>query len=319
MWCDEAVTDRARYRAITDEVIELYVGERYADGVALVRAAIPELPAWHADLAHLAACLLAVSGHPDEALAELRAAFRAGGWWHRRILVDDDDLASLQELDGFAEFVEDSHARAVRASGDARPPVLRRPAGPPIGVLVALHGAGQDADDAMEQWRGALDAGYVLVALESSQRNTPTYRSWPEAAVGTRDITTAFGTLPPDVRRLPLVVAGFSAGGRQAMRWALAGWPGEPGRFIAVAPAIDPDHIDYAIASAAAQRGLTGHVILGEADDDVRDEALAALEELREAGLASRLDLVPGLGHDFPADFDDRLRLILAAGVPSLT
>ncbi|SDX99605.1 hypothetical protein SAMN05444365_101324 [Micromonospora pattaloongensis] len=312
------MTDRDRYRALTDEVVELYLHGRHPEGVALVRAAMPQLPAWRADLAHLAACLLAVSGRPDEALAELRTAFDVGGWWHRRILVDDEDLASVQELDGFAELVEESHARAVRASTEPRPPVLRRPAGPPIGVLVALHGAGQDADDAMQQWQAAVDAGYVLVAIESSQRHTPTYRSWPDPAVGTRDITAAFATLPSDVQRLPLVVAGFSAGARQAMRWALAGWPGEPGRFIAVGPAIGPDHVDHRIAAAAAQRGLTGHVLLGATDDDVREEALAAVDELRSAGVAPQLELVPGLGHAFPIDFDDRLRSMLAAGVPTV-
>lgn len=310
MWCDGSVTDRERYRALVDDVVALYSAGRYAEGLELVRAAQPGLPSWHADLAHLAACLLAVSGRPEEALTELRVGLEVGGWWHRRILVEDDDLASLRELPGFAELVEESHARATRACEQTRPPVLRRPSGTATGLLVALHGAGQDAHDAVEQWRAAVEIGYVLVAPESSQRNTPMYRSWPDPAIATRDLTNLVSELPDDVRRLPLVVAGFCAGGRQAMRWALAGWPGEPLHFIAVAPVIGPEHIDPVIAGAAAQRGLTGHVLLGAADD-ARDDALAAVDELRAAGLSPGVELVPGLGHAFPADFDTRLPQLL--------
>jgi hypothetical protein len=83
--------ERARFRAVEEEVYARYAEHRYADGIALLRAAIPELPGWRADLAHSAACLLSLTGRPAEALAELTAAFDAGAWWHRRILVEDDD------------------------------------------------------------------------------------------------------------------------------------------------------------------------------------------------------------------------------------
>ncbi|MEE6258837.1 hypothetical protein [Plantactinospora sonchi] len=304
--------DRAAWQAVSDDAIAHYLGQRYAEGVELVRAAQPGLPGWRSDLAHLAACLLSLAGRPAEALAELRAAYEAGGWWHRRILVDDDDLAPLRALDGFAELVERSHARATAAGQATRPPLLHRPAGPARGLLVALHGAGQDADDAVAQWRAAIDAGYVLMALDSTQRNTPTYRSWPDPEVADRDVAEALDRLPPADRALPLVTAGFSAGGRQAVRWALAAHPGTPVGFLAVAPAIGPDDLDPGWVPGAVARGLRGRVLLGARDDDVRDDALAALDTLRRAGVDCRLDEVPELGHDFPADFARRLPKLLA-------
>lgn len=311
MWCDEPVTDRERYRSLSDKVVALYQDGRYTDALELVRAGQLELPAWQADLAHLAACLLAVSGRPEDALTELQIAYEVGGWWHRRILVEDEDLASLRDLPGFAELVEASHARAMRACEEAPAPEIRRPPGSPIGLLIVLHGAGYSAEETAWQWRTAVDAGYALVAPESSQRNTPMYRSWPDPAIATRDLTNLIGALPDDLRRLPLTVAGFCAGGRQAIRWALAGWPGEPLQFIAVAPTISPEHINATIAAAAAERGLTGQVIVGE-NDDSRADALAALNTLRAAGLSPELDIVPGLGHALPDDFGTRLPLLLA-------
>jgi predicted esterase len=305
-------TSRARYRAREQQIVHHYLAGRYAEGAALARAAYADLPEWRADLAHLAACLLARDDRPAEAYAELAAALATGSWWHRRILLDDDDLAALRERPDFARLVAAAHDRAVAAAGQARPPLVRRPAGEPVGVLVALHGAGEDADDAGEAWASAVDAGWLLLAVESTQRNTPTYRSWPEHEVAVRDVEAALTRLTPAERALPLVSAGFSAGGRVAIRWALAG---PAVAFIAMAPAIHPEQIDPGLAARAVRRRLTGHVVLGGEDDDVRDGALAAVAALRETGLVCRLAEVAGLGHAFPDDFADRLpKLLSSAG-----
>ncbi|HEY0698889.1 MAG TPA: alpha/beta hydrolase [Micromonospora sp.] len=304
--------ERARYRAVEEEAFAAYERGDLDGGVALLRAAMPELPGWRSDLAHFAACLLALRDRPAEALAELHTAYQAGGWWHRRILLDDGDLAGLRGLPGFADLVEGAHARAEAADPATRPPVVRRPAGPPRGLLLALHGAGEDAHDAAEAWGAAVDAGHLLVTIDSTQLNTPMYRSWPDPSVGLRDIAAALETLTPDELRLPRVAAGFSAGGRQALLWALAGTPHAPSRFVAVAPAVHSAQLGG--LAAAVERGLTGVVVVGDRDDDVRDGALAAVRDLRAAGLPCRLDEVPGLGHAFPPDFDRRLPALLADG-----
>ena len=301
--------DQARYRAVDDEVFALYEAERYDDALEVLRTAGPGLEPWRADLAHVAACLLAAAGRPAEALVELRAAFDEGAWWHPRILVDDDDLAPLAELDGFAELVRRSEERALAAEDSAGEPIVQRPAGDPKGVLVALHGAGEDAADAFQRWSTATDAGLLVVAVESSQRNTPKYRSWPEAAVGDRDIARALAALTPAERELPLVMAGFSAGGRQALRYGL----GRAVAFFVVAPAIGPEQLDPALVAEAVGRGVRGTVLLGEDDDDVGENARASFGSLLDAGMAVELVVVPGLGHAFPADFPDRLAKSLSS------
>ncbi|GAA4445843.1 phospholipase [Phytohabitans houttuyneae] len=304
--------DRAAYRALEDQIVARYGEARYAEAADLARTAIPHLPARRSDLAHLAACALALGGRPAEALAELRAAYEAGGWWHRRILTEDPDLAALAALPGFDDLVEDAHARATAPAAAGRPPLVHRPTGPARGVLVALHGAGEDADDAVAAWGAAVDAGFVLLAPDSSQRNTPAYRSWPDPTVGLADIAAALAALPHADRDLPQVAAGFSAGARQAILWALAAHPGRPRAFVAVAPAITTDHLDQDQVTAAAARGLSGTAIVGAADDDVRDGALPALEELRRAGVRCAIDVPAGLGHTFPPDFPARLSRTLA-------
>ncbi|MEW2119264.1 alpha/beta hydrolase [Streptomyces sp. NPDC005474] len=158
--------------------------------------------------------------------------------------MEDDDLAAVRVLDGFAGLLRESTARHASATGVPLPPVVRRPQSAPRGVLVALHGADQNATLAGEQWAAAMDAGFVLVAVDSSQRSTPLYRSWPDTDVAIRDITTALTGLDETDAALPLVAAGFSAGGRVAVLWALSGAAIRPSSFLAVAPALTPEHLD---------------------------------------------------------------------------
>ena len=176
----------ALYRALDETVSRLYAEGRLADALKAVEDEAPRIPSRRADTAHLAACLLTLTGRPEDALAELRAALADGAWWSPAILADDDDLAAVRDLEGFAPLLSESTIRHATATGVPLPPVVRRPQGVPRGVLVALHGADQDAALAAEQWAAALDAGFVLVAVDSCQRSTPLYRSWPDTGLGIR-------------------------------------------------------------------------------------------------------------------------------------
>jgi len=300
---------RDDYEQVNDTVLELYLAGRYDEALGLVDQALGRIPDRSADLVYSAACVLAAAGRPGEALDRLVAAEARGDWWHRRLLEEDDDLVPLRELDGFAGLLERSAARADASQSEPAAVLVEAPDGDPRGVLVVLHGADQTAAHALAAWRAAVGAGFVLVAVESTQRNTPYYRSWPDPVVADRDVTRAYDGLPASYRSLPLVVGGFSAGGRQALRWALTGEPGDPVGFVVVAPAADPGVLPE--PSGAAGRGVRGLVVLGEQDDDVGEDATASYRHLSGAGLRVELDLVPGLGHDYPDDFADRLRAAL--------
>lgn len=301
------MTARDDYQALNDEVFSLYSEGRYDDALARVDA--ESIPERTADLAYVAACLLAMSDRPEEAFERLLVAEASGAWWHRRLLAEDDDLAALHTLDGYQDLVARSHARAEAAQAEVTPPLIRAPDGPARGLLVALHGADETAAHALVEWQSAVDAGFVLVAIESSQRNTPAYRSWPDPRIADQDLTAAYDGLPAAYRALPLVVSGFSAGGRQALRWALSATPGEPAAFVVLAPAVDPDRLPD--PAAAVARGCSGLIMLGTEDEDVNDDALATYRHLNDSGLQVRLEEIDGLGHRFPADFPTRLRSAL--------
>jgi dienelactone hydrolase len=299
---------QAAYDELFDVVLPLYEAQRYDEALDRLARRGPDLEHWSADLTHITACLQELAGRPEEALATLRKALDDGQWWAERILVEDDDLAPLRELAGWDDLVREADARAhaYNASAPAEPPVLLRPDGTARGVAVVLHGSGQRAAPTAETWKAATAEGFAVLAVASSQRSTPTHTSWPDQGQAGRDVAHALETLDADLRDLPVVAGGFSAGGRAALLWAMTGEPAPVARLLAVAPSLAPEQLPDDLTD------VPGSVLLG-ADDDLAGPVQQVADRLEAAGL--RVETVAGLGHDYPADFPARLTAELRAAL----
>ncbi len=289
-------TPESRYDQLTDRVAALYDEGLQQVALDLLDAAEPDLQPWAAELAHLRACLHGSLGESTEALTALQQASDAGGWWDEGILTDDDDLAALRPLPAFQRLVALSRDRKI-TSQDA-PPIELPTQAAPCGVVVALHGAGQRASHVMRDWAGVLDLGYALVGVESSQLMSPMYRTWPDPVEAAADIARALTHLPTELRELPLIAAGFSAGGRVAIDWATSADPTPVAGVVVLAPALRvvPDKAHGPLSPAS--------ILIGTEDDllEVVDDAGKQL-----AGLGFTVDRLPGLGHEIPQDLAVRL------------
>lgn len=295
-------TAESRYDALVDQVEVFYAAGRLPEALGVLTVSDPELTPWAAELAHLRACVLGASGDPAAALQVLQRASAAGAWWQPSILTDDDDLAGLRQFPEFEQLVAIS---AERAAPDPTPPLVQVPDVPPVGVVVALHGAGQRATHAVRDWSTVLDLGYALVCAESSQRMSPMYRTWPDRDASATDIARALAALPAELQAVPVIAAGFSAGARVALDWALTAHPTQPTGVIAVAPAL------RALPESAAARLSPATILIGT-DDDLLEVVDAAADRL--TGFGCTIERVPGLGHAFPAGFDARLLQVLRPG-----
>jgi dienelactone hydrolase len=288
-----------RYDDLVDRVELLYNDHRYRAAADLLDAELDGLEAWAAELAHLKACLLGADGDADGAMRVLLDASTAGAWWAPEILVEDDDLEALQDRLAFQELIKLSESRVA---DDLAPALIVMPDGQPVGVLVALHGAGQRAGHARRDWDEVLELGYALVCVQSSRRMSPMYRTWPDPEQARTDIARALAELPVEVARLRLIAAGFSAGGRAALDWALTGRPTPVAGVLALAPALRQ-------LPAYAGGKLSPATIWIGTDDDLLEVVDGAAEQL--TGFGCRIERLPGLGHTFPAGFDELLATVL--------
>ncbi|WP_371407216.1 phospholipase [Kribbella sp. NBC_00662] len=287
----------ARYDALVDRVEALYEEQLYREAAALLASQSGGLEPWAAELAHLEACVLGAGGDADAALRTLQEASAGGAWWVPDILVDDDDLAGLRGRPEFEALVAVS---AERVADDPAPALVDVPE-EPVGVVVALHGAGQTAAHARSDWAGVLERGYTLVCVQSSRRMSPNYRTWPDREHAAADIAAALAALPESLG-LPLIAAGFSAGGRAALDWALTGLPRPVAGVLVLAPALRE------LPSAAGGTLSPATIWIGS-DDDLLEVVGAAGEQLTSFGCT--IEQLPGVGHEFPEDFDELLAKVL--------
>ncbi|MEV0287858.1 MULTISPECIES: serine aminopeptidase domain-containing protein [unclassified Kribbella] len=287
-------TPEATYDDLIDRVDVFYQQGSHREALAVLDEADDSVLPWLAELTHTRACLLGVLGRPEEGLAALQSAAAAGAWWDDSLLTEDDDLASLQELPGFAELREVS--RTQRTATPPAAPILQLPDGAAQGVVVALHGAGQRATRAARDWASVTALGYALLCVESSQQMSPMYRTWPSPEQSRDDVSSGLATMPADLQSLPLIAAGFSAGGRVALDWALTGQPQSVAGVVVLAPALRQ-------LPEAARGPLEPAVVLMGTDDDLRE----VVEGDRLTAFGVAVEWLPGVGHEFPADFAERL------------
>lgn len=317
------------FRAQRERVVGLFAQGGYESALTeagAMRRRFPsrgEIPFWMA-------CALCRLGRADEALAVLREANEGGLWWPEEWLLDDEDLAPLRAADGLREVVTASQRlRTAHLTGDhAQEPVVLPPepvsdrGAPPTGsspgLLVALHGWGEQVEDFVEPWRAAAWAGLLVVVPESSQELTPAFFVRDGRERARDDVARALSPLCTrwrvDERRS--LYAGFSQGGGLAVSWALAGGPLRTGAFLAIGTGLSdvaPDALATLDQAAACE--ARGRLIVGGADEAL-DDVHALHDALRGAGVESDLQVVPGLGHDLPDDIDARLQETLGLLIP---
>ena len=161
--------------------------------------------------------------------------------------------------------------------------------------MSVLHGAQQEVLQTAADWQAAVESRFVILAVRSTQQSSPSFRTWPDQAVVARDVAAALRAVP-EATTVPVIAAGFSAGGRAALLWALSADPVPVSAYVVVAPSIRPDQLPEQPVS------VRGVVLLG-AEDALTDEARAAADRLGPTARAA-LDVVEGLAHDYPSDFD---------------
>jgi predicted esterase len=299
------------FHTVAGEVFELHARGEYQQ--ALVR--VMEIARAHPERAEATtyweACCHSLLNEPDRAILVLRSGLDVDLWWAPDMLTGDPDLAPLRERDDFAAIVTECEARLAAARGSAKPRLdVYRPGTSALAspLLIVLHWRGRSPDDLNGRWLPALSRGAVVACPRSSQQLGMSSFGWDDRELAFREISDAYRRLCETERFDParVIVGGVSQGGSLALMLALTGEVVPAAGFVAVVPAMrDADALDESVA-IAARRGVRGWLISGERDHG-REQAEALHATLVGAGVACRLELVAGMGHDLPDDFEQRL------------
>lgn len=249
-------------------------------------------------------------GHIDEAVRVLGEAIAAGCRYPLPVL-QSEQFGALRDL---AEFQRLSHHAAMRYDselGASQPKlVLRHPSTTPVGALLVLHGNNSSVEQTAPYWEHACDLGWTLALARSAEISwSPGLFVWNDAARARSQILRHLAELhaSADPRHLPLVLAGFSMGALRGLELAASAGDGMSG-VIAVAPYLPREVSD----ELARTLSLPTAIIVGERDQEGRPGSETIEGGLRRRDVPVRLDVVSGLGHDYPPDPAERMSAALS-------
>lgn len=326
IWCNARTLDFFKEQKIPRfndwyaKLFQQYQDGNYAEGLAVAQREgdryIQHQPVIH----HYRACMHAMLGDGDSALAELQAASDQG-IWYSDLYWDDTDFDKIREHPTYVALRKLSEQRFAEARAITRPELnVITPEGAEsadtLPLLIALHGNNTNAPRQSHNWRPAASQGWLLGLAQSSQIIGPEVYAWsdmdkttPEIAAHYSALTRAYAVDPARV-----VLGGFSMGGEASICMALTG--AVPARgFVAVAfggpwTQESPEEVDR-LVPAAVKRGVRGYFVLGK-DDNGYEQQQAVIERLRGGGLTVEVEEHDGMAHAFPDDFGARLGEILA-------
>ncbi len=296
-------------------VLELYSARKFQDalGVALeVRERFPGK--FQAEISLGTACIYSRLGEPDNAVHILERAMDDGHWWSKDELLKIPALAPLLDRGDFKAILYKCDALQRAAQARSKPELLvftpKSASDQPTPLMIAIHGRGDTASAFAKYWKSALSVGVLVAVPGSSQPYGREGYCWDDNQRSRTEVTDAYGQVQAsyvtDMNRT--IVAGYSQGGELALSLALtAAFPCKG--FIAIAPGpfTQPmfEELTQGLESAA-QRKLRGYLFTGE-KDPTYTMTKRMHEEMIRKHIECNFSAEPGLGHDYPDHFENKL------------
>lgn len=249
-------------------------------------------------------------GHIDEAVRVLGEALAAGCRYPLPVL-QSEQFGALRDL---VEFQRLSHHAAMRYDselGASQPQlVLRHPSKTPVGALLVLHGNNSSVEQTAPYWEHACELGWTLALAGSAEISwSPGLFVWNDAARARSQVLQHLAELlrSPELRPSRIVLAGFSMGALRALELAASDRERIAG-VVAVGSYLPREAAEHLAGALSLPTAIT----VGERDMEGRPGSEMIERGLRQRGVHVRLDVVPGLGHDYPPDPARSLRAALS-------
>jgi len=279
-------------REFIPQVFELHAAGEYEDARQILVDATPHVLAEdHQTIAFYRICLDALTAREGEALDRLEHSLDRG-WWFGREMLADHDLDSIREDRRFQAVATRTDELQVAAWREPCEPIISVPSGKIRGTIVALPANAGRSTHTARMWAPAVGLGYRVIAVESSQKVTADRAIWGDLNQSIADVTSQLSNATSHV-----ILAGRSLGAAVVFHLATASIVPASG-LILVAPTLRWDLIE-------PQQQIPTVMLAGEDDTDrLKMAAQNAADHLRSAGSPVDHQVVSGMGHFYPDNFE---------------
>ena len=314
--CEAEADHAAAFEERAQRMFDLYSQGRYGDALGVVEVLARDFPEFSARTTFWRACLRCRLGESERALELLEEGLRAGDWWSEALLRTDPDLDPLWGRADFERLVAQCESRRLQVAPSSAPglEVIEPEVGDgPYPLLIALHGAGHfpiptGLPNTPPGWEVAADQGWIVALPTSSVMRMPGAYAWDDLSAAKAELHQHLENLVAhhSIDRARVVLAGFSQGGRIAVRLGLERQFPASG-VIALGPWI-PDLEQAWPDVPATDRRV--YLFVGQQDEGV--ENVRSLHgELERRGISSWLEERGDLGHQLPSDMAETVQAAL--------
>lgn len=303
---------------VQNQIQQHYHNEEYAAALELATRVAAGFPEQAPFFYYWRICMAARLGQPQQSCQILAQAQQQGIWYSEVLLRRSSSLKELQGLSEFERLVAQN--RQLQANDESRlfPLIALHGQGActahdlPCPLLIGLHGNRATAQAAVNFWRPAASAGWLVAIPQSSQSVWKGAYVWDDLEVTRNEIQRHVAALQRQyaVDLARTVLAGHSMGGEAAAWLALTSAVQSAG-FVLLAPGgpLTDEPESWAPLIAAAQaHGLRGYVIAGDQDDQISlGDIEAFVDLLNNGGVPCDLEILPAASHDFSPDYEAAL------------
>ena len=303
------------YFQVLHDALEHYNEGRMREAFDIVERHEGLLAENPAQMLNLKYCIAARMGEPDLAMRILRdSLIGTDCWWGYDYFFQDEDLISIRDRPEFKELALICKERETAARASSKATLKIMPSSttdaPVDRFLIALHGNGDGVALTGHNWYPVIDRGMSLALPQSSQLQYHGTYTWQDIEKGTKELLSHIADLRSRYGMVEYVLGGFSGGSRLSLNAVLhAGL--RPSGLILVGPWY-PELKEW--SKEIEKMGGTFPktcILCGERDKLSLDMGNELAEVLTKLGLPNRIEVVAGLGHDFPSDFPERLARML--------
>jgi predicted esterase len=307
---EEAAMATRSFDALYAQAMGLYDEQKYVEALDVLTREGGNFAERAADIAYLRSCMAVRAGKPELAVTILEEAVQQGYWYGEQVMRLTPSWQTLQGTPAFERVAAVCKEREAAEHPESRVFVREPEGGIQSGqrypLLIALHGNGDTASQALAGWHAVTSGGWLLAAVQSSEMIGSNAYGWFDVDRAFREIQGQYASLceqyPIDTGRV--ILAGFSMGGELALRLTLEGTIPARG-FVLLGPGGTIETADawLPFIEAGATRGLRGYVLLGAQDVNISlYDVRSVVTLLNEHGIPCGLEIIPGVGHTYPAE-----------------
>ena len=296
-------------------VLELEKQGRYGEAIEILESINGNFPAYQYDLDRELVYLYKETGQFEKCLNIWKNGHRQGRYYF--INLRSPRYENFVDLKGIKEIeLRDKELREQDNQNSQTIYEIQLPdnysTDKKYPLLIVLHGGGSSIERARTNWQSSmLSRDYIVAYIQSYLHFELDTYGWP---VGDSRIDNDLQNIyikicdKYPIDQSQIIAGGISNGGSCAVYLALNNILPISG-FIGVCPGQPRDFSDEK-AQSAAERGLRGYILGGE-NDNLLERQQNMVESFKKAGLEHEFVIIEGMGHEYPADFSERLNTAL--------